>query len=115
MGTVPQCQDYPALARRSHAPARDDPNAGPANPSRPRGPTLAAECRKSKPPNWKRYHTVRVIQNSGLKRDGEGFRHRGGGLRNLLRCDTALDCRHGSRLAAPKVPVWPLVPSTLAK
>ena len=28
MGTVPQCQDYPALARRIHAPARADPNAG---------------------------------------------------------------------------------------
>ena len=28
MGTIPQRQDYPALARRSHAPARADPNAG---------------------------------------------------------------------------------------
>ena len=28
METVPQRQDYPALARRSHAPARADPNAG---------------------------------------------------------------------------------------
>ena len=32
MKTVTQCQDYPALARRSHAPARadtNDTNAGP--------------------------------------------------------------------------------------
>ena len=29
METVPQCQDYPAPAWRSHAPARADPNAGP--------------------------------------------------------------------------------------
>ena len=32
MGTVPQCQDYPALARRSHAPARADLDAGPGCP-----------------------------------------------------------------------------------
>ena len=29
MGTVPQRQDYPALARRRHALARADLNAGP--------------------------------------------------------------------------------------
>ena len=28
METVPQCRDNPALARRSHAPARADPNTG---------------------------------------------------------------------------------------
>ena len=32
METVPQCRDCPAPARRSHAPARADPNAGPGCP-----------------------------------------------------------------------------------
>ena len=45
MGTVPQRQDYPALARRSHAPT-------PAKPSRPRGLTPAARalCRSARRP-----------------------------------------------------------------
>ena len=34
METVPQCRDCPAPARRSHAPARADPNAGPGCPRR---------------------------------------------------------------------------------
>ena len=29
METVPHCQDYPTLARRSQVPARADPNIGP--------------------------------------------------------------------------------------
>ena len=39
MKTVPQRQDYPALARRNYAPT---PTPAPANPSRPRGLTPAA-------------------------------------------------------------------------
>ena len=37
MGTVPQCRDYLALARRGQVPA-------PASPSRPRGLTPAAHA-----------------------------------------------------------------------
>ena len=32
MEAVPQCRDNPALAWRSHAPVRTDPNAGPGCP-----------------------------------------------------------------------------------
>ena len=50
METVPHCRDNPAPARRSQAPAGADPNAGPANPSRPRGLTPMANplCRPAR-------------------------------------------------------------------
>ena len=53
MKTVPQHQDYPALARRSHAPARANPNAG------PRGLIPAAHC--PAPPNMEAALTLGVI------------------------------------------------------